>query len=96
MIDGSKSQGDHLLQDVANALEHTLDLPSILPHGARVDPTADGFLLQLPTCELPFIFCLLHVRIVLPLMKLELRQCFNAYLDRCYAATGMTALDRKG
>lgn len=34
-------------------LEHTLDLPSILPHGARVDPTADGFLIWLPTCELP-------------------------------------------
>lgn len=41
----------HVLQDVANALEHTLDLPSILPHGVRVDPTADGFLLQLPSCE---------------------------------------------
>lgn len=38
-------------QDLANALEHTLDLPTILPHGARVDPTADGFLLWLPTCK---------------------------------------------
>ena len=37
-------------QDLANVLEHTLDLPTILPHGARVDPTADGFLLWLPTC----------------------------------------------
>ena len=42
-----------LLQDVATALESTLDLPSILPHGARVDPTADGFLIWLPTCEGP-------------------------------------------
>ena len=40
-------------QDLAEALEHTLDLPTILPHGARVDPTSDGFLLWLPTCELP-------------------------------------------
>ena len=39
------------MQDVATALESTLDLPSILPHGARVDPTADGFLIWLPTCE---------------------------------------------
>jgi len=38
-------------QDLANVLEHTLDLPTILPHGARVDPTADGFLLWLPTCK---------------------------------------------
>ena len=37
------------MQDVANALEQTLDLPSILPHGARVDPTTDGFLLWLPS-----------------------------------------------
>lgn len=41
-------------QDLANALEHTLDLPTILPHGARIDPTADGFLLWLPTCAFPF------------------------------------------
>ena len=41
------------VQDVATALESTLDLPSILPHGARVDPTADGFLIWLPTCESP-------------------------------------------
>ena len=27
-------------QDLAEALEHTLDLPTILPHGARVDPTS--------------------------------------------------------
>ncbi|BDA41090.1 hypothetical protein COCOBI_01-7450 [Coccomyxa sp. Obi] len=38
-------------QDLANVLEHTLDLPTILPHGARVDPTADGFLLWLPTFQ---------------------------------------------
>ncbi|CAL5223539.1 g6071 [Coccomyxa viridis] len=38
-------------QEVANALEQTLDLPSILPHGARLDPTADGFLIQLPTFQ---------------------------------------------
>ena len=42
-----------VMQDVATALESTLDLPSILPHGARVDPTADGFLIWLPTCEVP-------------------------------------------
>lgn len=42
-----------VLQEVANALEHTLDLPTILPHGAQVDPTADGFLISLPTCESP-------------------------------------------
>ena len=94
MIDGSKAEGDLLLQDVANALEHTLDLPSILPHGARVDPTADGFLLQLPTCELPFISCLVHIRNVLP--RVKLRRCFNDYPDRCYAATGIKALARKG
>ena len=41
------------VQEVANALEQTLDLPSILPHGARLDPTADGFLIQLPTCKIP-------------------------------------------
>ena len=46
-------------QEVANALEQTLDLPSILPHGARLDPTADGFLIQLPTCEIPLL-CTLH------------------------------------
>jgi len=39
------------LQEVANALQQTLNLPSILPHGMRVDPTADGFLLQLPTSK---------------------------------------------
>ncbi len=39
------------VQDLANVLEQTLDLPSILPHGARVDPTSDGFLIWLPTCE---------------------------------------------
>ncbi|CAK0783700.1 hypothetical protein CVIRNUC_006899 [Coccomyxa viridis] len=38
-------------QDVATALEQTLDLPSILPHGARVDPTTDGFLLWLPSMQ---------------------------------------------
>ena len=53
------------MQDVANALEHTLDLPSILPHGARVDPTADGFLLQLPTCELFSLSCLVRHWVVL-------------------------------
>lgn len=46
------------MQDVANALEQTLDLPSILPHGARVDPTTDGFLLWLPSsmssCQYPY------------------------------------------
>ncbi len=45
-------------QDLAQVLEHTLDLPTILPHGARIDPTADGFLLWLPTCacfDPPFI-----------------------------------------
>ena len=43
------------MQDVAQALEQTLDLPSILPHGARVDPTTDGFLLWLPSSvSLPF------------------------------------------
>ena len=40
---------DACVQDVAQALEQTLDLPSILPHGARVDPTTDGFLLWLPS-----------------------------------------------
>ena len=40
---------DTCVQDVAQALEQTLDLPSILPHGARVDPTTDGFLLWLPS-----------------------------------------------
>ncbi|EIE26350.1 hypothetical protein COCSUDRAFT_58887 [Coccomyxa subellipsoidea C-169] len=38
-------------QDLAQVLEHTLDLPTILPHGARIDPTADGFLLWLPTFQ---------------------------------------------
>ena len=38
------------MQDLANTLEHTLDLPTILPHGARIDPTSDGFLLWLPSC----------------------------------------------
>ncbi len=40
-----------VLQDVADALAHTLDLPTILPHGAQIDPTADGFLISLPTCK---------------------------------------------
>ena len=49
------------LQDLASVLEHTLDLPSILPHGARVDPTADGFLIWLPTCESPCrLACSVH------------------------------------
>jgi hypothetical protein len=51
-------------QDLANVLEHTLDLPTILPHGARVDPTSDGFLLWLPSCAHPrcaALSCLLHV-----------------------------------
>lgn len=49
-----------LAQEVANALEQTLDLPSILPHGARLDPTADGFLIQLPTCEISLL-CTSHM-----------------------------------
>ncbi len=38
-------------QDLAANLETTLSLPNALPHGAYAEPTSDGFLLFLPSCE---------------------------------------------
>ena len=37
-------------QDLAAGISTTLSLPNLLPHGAFVTPTSDGFLLSLPTC----------------------------------------------
>ena len=36
--------------DLANALNMVVDMPSILPHGTRIDTTSDGFLIWLPSC----------------------------------------------
>lgn len=36
-------------QDLAASVTTTLSLPNLLPHGAFVTPTSDGFLLSLPT-----------------------------------------------
>jgi hypothetical protein len=30
-----------------------VDMPTILPHGTRIDTTSDGFLLWLPSCAPP-------------------------------------------
>ena len=40
-------------QDLATSLSTTLSLPNdaSLLHGAYVEPTSDGFLIQLPSCE---------------------------------------------
>ena len=40
-------------QDLAMSLSTTLSLPNdaSLLHGAYVEPTSDGFLIQLPSCE---------------------------------------------
>lgn len=40
-------------QDLAATLSTTLSLPDGLLHGAYVSPTTDGFLINLPSCELP-------------------------------------------
>lgn len=36
-------------QDLASSLTTTLSLPNLVPHGAFVTPTSDGFLLFLPS-----------------------------------------------
>jgi hypothetical protein len=46
-------------QDLAATLSTTLSLPNLLPHGAYVTPTSDGFLLNLPSCERPHCFLIL-------------------------------------
>ncbi|CAL8462830.1 g2364 [Coccomyxa elongata] len=38
-------------QDLAASITTTLSLPNLLPHGAFVTPTSDGFLLNLPTFQ---------------------------------------------
>ncbi|BDA49049.1 hypothetical protein COCOBI_13-1590 [Coccomyxa sp. Obi] len=38
-------------QDLAATITTTLSLPNLLPHGAFVTPTSDGFLLNLPTFQ---------------------------------------------
>lgn len=36
-------------QEIGNALNMVVDMPTILPHGTRVDTTSDGFLIWLPS-----------------------------------------------
>jgi hypothetical protein len=36
--------------ELGNALNMVIDVPTILPHGTRIDTTSDGFLLWLPSC----------------------------------------------
>ncbi len=36
--------------DLGRALNMVVDMPTILPHGTRIDTTSDGFLLWLPSC----------------------------------------------
>ena len=54
-------------QDLAAGITTTLSLPNLLPHGAFVTPTSDGFLLSLPTCaphlQLRVIILSLHHRL---------------------------------
>jgi len=39
--------------DLGRALNMVVDMPTILPHGTRIDTTSDGFLLWLPSCAPP-------------------------------------------
>ncbi|KAK9836033.1 hypothetical protein WJX81_007709 [Elliptochloris bilobata] len=38
-------------QELGNALNMVVDMPTILPHGTRIDTTSDGFLLWLPSFQ---------------------------------------------
>ena len=40
-------------QDLSSRLTSTLDLPALAGNGVTAEPTGDGFLLWLPTSELP-------------------------------------------